>query len=204
VNGAQTTCDGDTIQRFAETDAVDPAGPYARSKYVAERLLMSVCGEGSMDYAIVRAPLVYGPEAAGRFLWLLSAVARGLPLPLANVRNLRSLLYVDNLAQALRLCLFAPAAANSLFLASDADVSTPELVSQLATALGRKPGLWRCPRFVMAAGGALPVVGDLLRSLSQSLLVDSTLIRESLGWTPRLTLEQGVRATADWYRLRTR
>ena len=50
---------------------------------------------------IVRRTLVYGPEVKANFLSLLKLVDSGLPLPLANIRNERSIIFVDNLGDLL-------------------------------------------------------------------------------------------------------
>ena len=51
-----------------------------------------------VQVTILRSPLVYGPEVKANFLSLLKLVDSGLPLPLANIRNVRSMIFVDNLA----------------------------------------------------------------------------------------------------------
>ena len=39
-----------------------------------------------------------------------------------------------------------------------------------------------------------------LRRLTRSLELDDSAIRQELGWRPPYTFEQGLRATAEWYR----
>ena len=58
---------------------------------------------------ILRNPLVYGPEVKANFLSLLKLVDSGLSLPLANIRNERSMIFVDNLAYPLAECVSSPA-----------------------------------------------------------------------------------------------
>ena len=53
-------------------------------------------------------------------------------------RNRRSLLYLGNFVDAIRLCIEPPAAAGQTFLLDDGEpVSTPELIRALARAMGR-------------------------------------------------------------------
>ena len=59
----------------------------------------------------MRPPLVYGPGLKGNFISLLAAIDRGIPLPLAGANNVRSLVYMGNLADALIACATHPAAA---------------------------------------------------------------------------------------------
>ena len=60
---------------------------------------------------------------------MLKVLAKGIPLPLASVHNLRSLVYVENLVDALIVCATHPAAAGQTYLISDGeDISTPDLL----------------------------------------------------------------------------
>src|SRR3990167_1324912 len=137
VNGEQTS----ETQPFAESDPPDPQDAYAVSKWQAEQALHGVAHETGLEVVIVRTPLVYGPGVKGNFIRLLAAVDKGIPMPLAGVRNKRSLIYLDNLAGALILCASHPAAAGKTYLVRDGeDVSIPELVRQIAAGLGKSPG----------------------------------------------------------------
>src|SRR3990167_2610644 len=137
VNGEQTS----ETQPFAESDPPDPQDAYAVSKWQAEQAFHGVGHETGLEVVIVRTPLVYGPGVKGNFIRLLAAVDKGIPMPLAGVRNKRSLIYLDNLAGALILCASHPAAAGKTYLVRDGeDVSIPELVRQIAAGLGKSPG----------------------------------------------------------------
>lgn len=93
--------------------------------------------ETGLEVVIVRPPLVYGPGLKGNFISLLAAIDRGIPLPLAGANNVRSLVYMGNLADALIACATHPAAAGQTYLVSDGDdVSTAMLVEKIARALG--------------------------------------------------------------------
>jgi hypothetical protein len=93
--------------------------------------------ETGLEVVIVRPPLVYGPGLKGNFISLLAAIDRGIPLPLAGANNVRSLVYVGNLADTLIACATHPAAVGQTYLVSDGDdVSTAMLVEKIARALG--------------------------------------------------------------------
>jgi nucleoside-diphosphate-sugar epimerase len=169
-------------EAFTEDSPVSPADRYAESKARAEDALRSIAG---LELTILRPPLVYGPCVKANFLALMNALARGLPLPLASIRNRRSLIFVDNLADAI-LCSLGK---SGTFLVSDGDApSTPELCRRLGAALGRPPRL-------------VPFPPALLPSkLAASLEVDDARIRAALGWSPPFSLDEGLRWTAQWYR----
>ncbi len=166
---------------FREDSPLAPQDIYAASKARAEERLRAI---PRLRLAVLRPPLVYGPGVKANFLSLMSAVARGLPLPLASIRNRRSLVYVGNLADAVLACL----GKEGTFLVSDGEpVSTPQLCREIGEALGRAARLFAWPPALLPG------------KLAASLEVDDSSIRRTLGWKPRLTRAQGLRATAHWY-----
>jgi nucleoside-diphosphate-sugar epimerase len=191
-----------------------PADPYGISKVEAETVVRELADAAGVHAPILRFPLVYGPGVRANFLKLLQLVDRGIPLPFGLVRNRRSMVYVENAAAAVVAALESPAAARESFLVSDGeDLSTPELVRRIARALGRPARLIPIPPALFAAGGR---VGDLLaralpfpltsaavHRLLGSLAVDSSRLARLTGFAPPFTVDQGLAATAAWYRGRT-
>jgi nucleoside-diphosphate-sugar epimerase len=197
VNGEAT--DGDT--RFAEIDTSCPQDPYGVSKWEAEQALHRVAAETGLEIVIVRPPLVYGPGVKGNFAQMLKVLAKRIPLPLASVRNLRSLVYVENLADALIVCATHPDAAGQTYLVSDGeDISTPGLLRQLGYAMGHPARLFACPPVLLKLAGRLSGKAEQVERLLGSLRVDSGKIRRELSWTPPYSLQQGLQKTATWYR----
>jgi UDP-glucose 4-epimerase len=190
--------------RFTEDDPPNPQDPYAISKWEAEEVLRSVAAKTGLEVVIVRPPLIYGPEVRANFYALMrfahQFARRGIPIPLPDANNRRSMLGVENLADFLVRCIGHPKAANQTFLVSDGeDVSTRELIVRLARTLGRPA------RFLPVPALALRMVAKLVRKepalnrLLGSLAVDSGKARQSLGWMPPATLDEGLTATALWY-----
>ena len=174
---------GETSSRpFTEDSPLVPADRYAQTKARAEDALRAMPG---LQLMVLRPPLVYGPNVKANFLALMRAISLGFPLPLASIRNRRSLIYVDNLADAVLRSL----GKSGTFLVSDgAAVSTPDLCRRLGGALGKPARL-------------LPFPPALLSSkLAGSLELDDRAIRSRLGWSPRFPLDEGLRWTAQWYR----
>ena len=149
----------------------------------------------------MRPPLVYGPGVKGNFISLLAAIDRGIPLPLAGANNVRSLVYVDNLADALIACATHPAAAGQTYLVSDGDdVSTAILVEKIARALGRNSRAFYFPLALLRAMAAALGRAERVDRLFGSLRVNDEKLRRELCWSPPYKLEQGLRKTAEWYR----
>lgn len=191
VNGESTVG-----QPFSEPDNPDPQGPYAVSKWQAEQALQRIAQETGLEVVIVRPPLVYGPGVKGNFAQMLKVLAKGIPLPLALVRNLRSLIYVENLVDALITCATHPATAGKTYLVSDGeDISTPELLRRLGRTMGHPARLFPLPPGLLKLGSMLFGKAEQVERLLGSLRVDSGKMRRELGWQPPYTLEQGLHAT---------
>ena len=184
---------------FDQASPAKPQDPYAISKWEAEQALTRVSTETGLEIVVLRCPLVYGLGVKGNFLRLLQAVKHGIPLPFSLVKNRRSLIYLDNLTDAIATCLTHPAAAGKTYLMSDGeDVSTAELISRIAQALGKPSRLWPCPLGLIELAGRMPGKSDEIARLLGSLCIDSSKIRSELDWTPPYTLEQGLAETARW------
>jgi nucleoside-diphosphate-sugar epimerase len=153
-----------------------------------------------MELAMIRPPLVYGPEVKANFLRLLGWIDSGLPLPLASVRNRRSLIYVGNLVDAIARCAEHPAARGPFLVSDEESVSTPELVSRIARALGRPARLVPTPPVLLRVAGMILGRRDEIRRLTGSLVVDSSKARRLLDWRPPHTLDAGLAETARWFR----
>jgi nucleoside-diphosphate-sugar epimerase len=197
VNGERTLND----IAFTEFDPHLPRDPYGISKSDAELVLHRVARDTGMEIVIVRPPLVYGPGVKGNFERMLQALRRGLPLPLGAILNLRSLVYVENLVDALVLCANHPAAANNTYLVSDGeDVSTPELLRRIAKSMDVSANIFSVPRSFLRMGGAMLGKTEVVERMIDSLRVDSGKIRRELGWTPPFTLTEGLKKTAEWFK----
>lgn len=192
----------DTAYRETDTPAAEDA--YAISKWEAERGLHEIAQETGLEVVILRPPLVYGPGVKANFLRLIQTVQKGWPLPLGAIRNRRSLLYLGNFVDAIRVCVEHPAAAGQTFLLDDGQaVSTPDLIRAVAHAMGRPARLLAVPVGVLELAGALLGKRAAVARLTGSLFVDGSFIRSRLGWMPPFTMQQGLDVTvADWHAAR--
>lgn len=185
---------------YTERDVPRPEDAYGLTKLEAENALHAIAAETGLETVVLRPPLVYGPGVKGNFLRLLRLVDRGIPLPFASIHNRRSLIYVGNLAKAIIACIHAPAAAGQTYLVCDGvDWSTPELVTQIAAALGRPPKLWPCPVPLLNFGATLLGRRTEVLRLTSSLQIDGRAIHRDLGWIPQYSPDQGLIETARWY-----
>lgn len=189
VNGEQTPLG----KPFVANDAVAPEDAYGISKWEAEQSLQQLAAETGMEVVIIRPPLVYGPSVKGNFANMIKLVEKGLPLPLGAIHNQRSLVALDNLVDLIIICIDHPAAANQVFLAGDGeDVSTTELLRGVAKAMGKPSRLIPVPAGLLQLGATMLGKKAVAQRLLGSLQVDITKAQQLLGWTPPLTVEQGL------------
>jgi nucleoside-diphosphate-sugar epimerase len=179
---------------YTETDPPAPEDAYGQTKMEAEKALREIAATRDMSTIIIRPPLLYGKEAKGNFRSLIRAVTKGIPLPFASISNRRSLLFLGNLIDVILLCLKQDLHGTHLFLVSDGiDLSTPDLVRHIAKAAGKPARIFPVPalllRLLARALGRSSAADRILGNLT----INSSLIRETLGWTPPYNVEQGMR-----------
>lgn len=201
VSSLKAVCEGGDAALVTGATPARPGSDYGRSKLMAEDALAEVAAGSDLEAVVLRPPLVYGPGVSANFAQLLDLCRRGVPLPLASIRNQRSFLFVGNLADAIVRCLDHPGAVGGRFLLHDGTpLSTPDLLRRTAAALGRPARLLPVP--VPVLDGLARLVGRLpaARRLTGSLAVDDAALREAIGWTPPFTTEDGLRITAEWFK----
>ncbi len=183
-----------TGRPLIEDDPPHPKDAYGRSKLDAELALQRLAGQ--IEVTIVRPPLVYGPGVRANFLSLLKIAASGWPLPLGSATAARSMVFIDNLVDALIACATVPHRSPATYFVSDGrDVSVAELVGLLRAELGLSPRLWALPGGLVQATARLLGRADAAQRLFSPLQVDIDRIRSELGWSPPVSLEDGLRAT---------
>lgn len=189
VNGESTFND----KPFRFDDASKAEDAYGISKAEAEAGLKQIAAETGMEVVIIRPPLVYGPGVKANFAAMLKLAQKNLPLPLGAINNKRSLVALDNLVDLIVTCIDHPKAANQTFLVSDdRDVSTTELLKLMTRAAGKKPWLIPVPMSWLKLAGKLTGKQAVIERLCGNLQVDITHTKQTLGWTPPVTVEEGI------------
>jgi nucleoside-diphosphate-sugar epimerase len=112
---------------------------------------------------------------------------------LGAVHNQRSLVALGNLVDFIITCTTHPAAANQTFLVSDGqDLSTSELVRGMAQAAGVPARLLPVPAPLLHLAGRMLGKADAVDRLCGNLQVDSSKARDLLGWTPQVSVQEGL------------
>jgi nucleoside-diphosphate-sugar epimerase len=177
-------------------DPPSPVDAYARSKWEAEELLRQAAAGGLFEWTVLRPPFVYGPGGKGNFprLVQLASLATWVPLPLAAVRNARSVIFVGNLVDAIQRCVVHPGARDRVLLPTDErDVSTPELLQAIAEARGRHARLFSFPPRLLRAVAGLAGRHAEIDRLTESLQLDGSALRRGLEWEAPYSFKESIR-----------
>ena len=186
---------------YLESDVPMPVDAYGISKMEAEIQLKSIASESGLEIVVIRPPLVYGPEVKANFFSLLNLVDRRIPLPFGNIKNRRSFVFVGNLIDCILKCVDHPCAAGQTYLVSDdRDLSTPELITLIASALNTRCLLYPFPIIMLNSLAKLLGKREVVGRLCGSLTANITKLKEDLGWKPPYSVEYGLLETAKWFK----
>ena len=173
-----------------------PQDAYGKSKYEAEKLLLSLQDE-NFKVAIVRSPLVYGAGVKANMYNLIKLVNRCPLLPLGRINNVRSIVYVGNLVGLLKHIIQTKA--SGVFIAGDKQpLSTTQLIKLIAIASNKKVILFKTPQFVLNL--AKYVKPSIIDRLFGSLELDNFGTNKRLAFEPPFSSEQGIKEMVKWYK----
>jgi nucleoside-diphosphate-sugar epimerase len=186
VNGGETK----PGEKYKSNDIPDPKDVYAISKYHAELKLQEICKNSSLEYVIIRPPLVYGGGVKANFLRLVKLVKLGIPLPFGSINNKRSFICLENLIDFIVLCLDNPKAKNKVFLVSDGDdISTCDLLVLIAQALNVNLRLFNIKQNTLEITSSILGFRKQMSRLTSSLQVDIEPSKDLLGWLPKYRMK---------------
>jgi len=206
--GANRTNDG----RFTEDSEYRPYMAYGRSKQEAEQIVIRAAGRGDVDAVVLRPPWFYGPFQPARQTSFFSAVRRGTFPVVAPGSQMRSMVYTGNLVDAVLAAEVAAVEPGRAFWVADAEpYAMTEIVDTVRAALeaegvavarSRLPmipravaGLATRADAVLQSAGRYVAAVHVLGELEDTIACDITTTREALGWSPRVALLEGMRAS---------
>lgn len=165
-----------------------PKTPYGKSKLMAEIELRKL-EEDNFVVSIIRAPMVYGSSAPGNMAALISLVKKVRVIPLGNIENKRSFVYIVNLLHLID-CVIEKKK-NGLFLACDDEaLGTSKLIEFIAKGLDKKITLIRVPFFQIILKFIKPSIHD---SLYGTLKINNQVTKKKLNYRNKIGVEEGIR-----------
>ena len=197
-----------TSAMLDESTPPHPMNMYGRSKLEAEQVVRSYEG---MPTSIVRISETYGPGDF-RLLKLFKGIQKNRFVVIGAGRNQRQVIHVEDLIQGLLLAGEHPAAVGQTFVMAGQEVmTTNDMVSTIAAAVGRPPRALHAPMWpFMAAAIAMektltplgiqpPLHRRRLDFFRKSFVFSTRKAEQLLGFSPRIPFSTGARDTAAWY-----
>jgi UDP-glucose 4-epimerase len=172
-----------------ETKPIAPLSPYGASKAAGEAYCSAFHGAYGLDAVAVRFSNAYGPRSAHKGnvipVFIRGILAGEELVVYGNGTQTRDFVYVTDLAEGLLRAAETPRIGGQLFqLASGVETSLNDLVALLGEVSGSELRVRR------AAARA----GEIERNYS---LIDKG--RDMLGYSPAVTLSEGIRRTWEWF-----
>ena len=174
-----------------ETDELKPRNPYAASKAGADRLAYSYWATHGVPVIVTRASNNYGPyQFPEKVIPLFATNAiDDIPVPLyGDGKNVRDWLHVSDHCRAIDLLIEQAVDGEVYNIGGGNEVMNVDLTHRILGALGKPVSLIK------------PVVDR--PGHDRRYCLDTTKLR-TLGWTPQVPFDDGLRSTVDWYRAQT-
>ena len=177
-----------------EKSACHPTDAYGESKLKAEQFLEELT---EIKVAIVRPPLVYGPEVKGNMIKLLHLANKRLPLPLGNINNARSMVFIDNLVELINTIILKKA--TGIYIAGDEKpISSDGLIKLMRKYLNNHSMLISIPLFARSI--IRKIKPALYVRLFGSYVIDNSSGNKALNFVPPFSTEYGVQKMVEWFK----
>ncbi|MDM7912674.1 MAG: dTDP-glucose 4,6-dehydratase [Methanotrichaceae archaeon] len=180
---------GDAVEgSFTERDMLKPSSPYSASKAAGDVYVLAYARTYGLQAMVTKCTNNYGPYQFPEKLipkTILRAL-KSLKIPIYGTgKNVRDWIYVLDHCRAVEQVLEGGASGEIYNISAGEEKTNLDVVGKILEILGKDSGL---TEFVEDRPGH-----DLRYSL------DSSKIRDELGWRPRLTFESGLEETVRWY-----
>ena len=174
---------------FEETTPLSPRSPYSASKTAADHFVMAFHHTHGMDTVITRCSNNYGPNQFPEKLiplMILNAF-EGKPLPVyGDGMYVRDWIHVEDHCEAVDAVLTGGRAGEVYNIGASNERPNLDVVHAILRLAGQDASLIR---HVPDRPGH-----------DRRYAMNSTKIRQALGWRPRHVFEDGLAATVAWYR----
>lgn len=176
---------------ISEAHALKGQSPYSASKIGADKLAESYALSFETPVTILRPFNTFGPRQSARAVitTVLSQLQAGTKvLRIGSLTPIRDFTYVTDTAEGFaRAALTAVPPGTVVQLGTGRAVSIGDLVDLCQKVVGAKAEVETDEQRIRPAGSEVEV-----------LLSDPSLARELLGWAPTVSLEDGLKRTAEW------
>lgn len=176
---------------ISETHPLQPQSPYSASKIGADMMALSHWHAFELPVTVVRPFNTYGPRQSARAVIpsILAQLHAGASrIKLGSLTPTRDFTYVTDTAEGfLALAESEDALGEAVNLGTGHEISIGDLAHELIRASGRDAA-------IVQDGARLRPAGSEV----QRLLSDNSRARQLSGWTPKMSLTDGLKHTSAW------
>ena len=181
--------DLDDPQRFTENTAYSPRSPYSASKAAADHLVRTYYITYKLPVTITNCADNFGPFQYPEKLISLSItnILEGKKVPIyGDGLYVRDWLYVEDHCRAIDLVIAKGKVGETYLIGADSDMANIDLVKRLLVIMGKDE---KMIEYVKDRPGH-----------DRRYAIDSTKIKNELGWKPVFDLEKALGETVAWYK----
>jgi nucleoside-diphosphate-sugar epimerase len=195
-----------------EETPYNPGDIYQITKMEGEKIALEVFRSGQIRGTVIRPASIYGPGDL-RLLKLFRMIFRGRFLIIGSGKPTFHTVYIDDLVEGFIRGMESKDADGDLFIiAGEKYVPLNELFRIIANALGVKAPWMRIPAWPVQLLGTIvekiciplkvspPIYRRRVDFFTKSRAFDIAKARKILGYVPKVSLEEGIRRTSEWYR----
>ena len=168
---------------FRESFETMPSDEYALTKWLAEEVVRAGARSGAVIPTVIRPAVIYGPGQGGAMFVpsLARALAKGDPFPMTAGAQKRDLVHVRDVSRAI-LGLVRVRAEGVFNVGTGLGIPMLDIGRKMAELAGRAD---------LLRVGEIPYRENEVWEYA----VDSTRLAETTGWTPLVSLEEGLEET---------
>ena len=181
---------------FSETSRYEPHSPYSASKASSDHFVRAYHDTYSLPTVITNCSNNYGERQYPEKLipLFIYNIVRRLPLPVYGTGcNVRDWLYVGDHVEALDKVFHEGITGETYNIGGGTELSNIELVRMLIRCVDSELG--------RPEGESLDLISYVEDRAGHDLryAIDSSKLRDRLGWQPKMSFEEGLRRTVRWY-----
>jgi dTDP-glucose 4,6-dehydratase len=183
---------------FTEQTAYDPRSPYSASKASSDHLASAYFHTYGLPVRITNCSNNYGPYQFPEKLipLIFNNALHGRPLPVyGDGKNVRDWLFVKDHCEAIVEVLVGGRNGHCYNIGGNNEKQNIEVVTVVCDLLDKKVGLLESGR---PRRSLVSYVNDRLGH-DRRYAIDPGKISGELGWQPKVSFDQGIDATIDWY-----
>lgn len=196
-------------QAMEESDEPTPTSHYGRSKLEGEQRMWDALQGSQTEGVVLRPTTFYGPHFPQRHIKAYRLAASGRPLVIGDGRNRVSMIYIDDLVDALgRALTVAQAAGATAFVADRDSYEWQEIFIAMGQAQGKTVRPLRLPGAIasvcatgdtiLSALGRYSMMIHVAGEARQHMACNISTARSVLGFSPQVGLYEGMRRAVSW------